>query len=81
MAKSLTAQEIHAKYYANILAPYFVQIVEADTLTSNLSRGKVGMYAKWFLRLYQKENLQINDLETAKQYIPFSTECRKQICL
>jgi hypothetical protein len=69
MAKSLTAQEIHAKYYANILAPYFVQIVEADTLTSNLSRGKVGMYAKWFLRLYQKENLQISDLETAKQYI------------
>ena len=67
--RSLSAQEIHEKYYPTVSDCDFNAIVATDTLTSNFQRGKVGMYAKWLLRLLIKGTFSMEDLEIAMQYI------------
>ena len=69
MSRNLSASEIHEKYYSSLPNNVFNTIVEADTLTSNLQRRKVGMYAKWLLKLYQKGDFSMDNIETAKQCI------------
>jgi len=66
----MQAQEIHRKHYSNIPDDVFNQIVSTDTITSNLQNNKIGVYAKWLLSLYKNNNLKLEDLYKAKEYIP-----------
>lgn len=69
MSRSLSAHEIHEKYYPTVPDRVFDAVVTADTLTSKFQSGKVGMYAKWLLRLYLKGAFTMESLETAMQCI------------
>ena len=72
-----TAEEIHQIYYPNISKEDFNTIATADTISTNLERGKLGMYAKWLLDLYKKGILKLEDLYKAKKYIPvFDKMCK-----
>jgi len=72
MAKSLSIHEIYLKYYQNIPDDIFMQIVEADNVSSSIERGKLGRYAKWLLRIYSKNKIKTAHLEQLKQYELFS---------
>ena len=65
-----TADEIKTKYYPDITQEIFNDIVNTDKITSNLENGKIGNYAKWLLNLYKKNNLKLEDLYKAEEYLP-----------
>jgi len=70
--KIMTACEIYNKYYSAISYADFQTIVAIDDLTSNLERGKVGMYAKWLLRIYQKletKRIHASGIENARKVL------------
>jgi hypothetical protein len=45
-------------------------------VSSNIEKGKLGMYAKWLLSLYGKGNLRLEDLYKATEYIPVFEKLR-----
>ncbi|MDR1181431.1 MAG: hypothetical protein LBL13_05600, partial [Bacteroidales bacterium] len=65
----MLAKDIHKKYYSGISEVDFKRIVAADTVSSNLAKGKLGKYAKWMLNLYKTKNLKLEDLRKAIGYI------------
>jgi hypothetical protein len=65
-----TADEIKTKYYPNINYDIFNQIINSDKVTSNLKKGKVGKYAKWLLKLYSNDELNLIDLDIVEKYLP-----------
>jgi len=72
-----TAQEIHQRFYPNIPDDVFNEIVNADPVSSNLQNDKIGVYAKWLLNLYKNNNLKLEDLYKAKEYIPIFDKMTK----
>ena len=60
--RCLSACQIHEKYYPTVADCVFNAIVTADTLSSNFQRGKVGMYAKWLLKLFLKGSFSVENL-------------------
>ena len=72
-----TADEIKTKYYPDITQEIFNDIVNADKITSNLENGKIGNYAKWLLNLYKKNNLKLEDLYKAEEYLPIFDKLSK----
>ena len=72
-----TADEIKTKYYPDITQEIFNNIVNVDKITSNLENGKIGNYAKWLLNLYKKNNLKLEDLYKAEEYLPIFDKLSK----
>jgi hypothetical protein len=68
--KSFPIKEIQRKYYPEVPDSDFGRIVAADVVSSNLQTGKLGMYAKWMLRLYNTQRIKMDDLRYVKQFIP-----------
>lgn len=64
-----TASEIKIKYYPDISQDDFNKIVKSDKVTSNIENGKVGKYAKWLLKLYSNDNLDLYELDKVEKYI------------
>ena len=69
MVLESNADEIKSKYYPNIKQDVFNMIVNSDKITSNIENGKVGKYAKWLLKLYLNNELELVDLPKAEEYI------------
>jgi hypothetical protein len=69
MILEVNADEIKSKYYPNIKQDVFNKIVSSDKITSNIEKGKVGKYAKWLLKLYLNNELELDDLSKAEEYI------------
>jgi hypothetical protein len=63
--------DIYSKYYSDIDSDTFNQIVTADptTIIKNDEIAKMGMYSKWLLSLYKNDNLLIEDLYKATDYL------------
>ncbi|GHV64571.1 hypothetical protein FACS1894199_03150 [Bacteroidia bacterium] len=55
----------------------FEKNVAADTISSNLQKGKVGKYAKWMLHLYKNKKLKLEDLYKAQEYLPIFEKLSK----
>ena len=67
--EAATIQDIYQKYYSNIPQDIFQQIISADPTYNAEKPNKMGKYGKWLLTLYQKQNLKIEDLYKAKDYL------------
>ena len=67
--EAATIQDIYQKYYSNIPQDIFQQIISADPTYNIEKPNKMGKYGKWLLALYQKQNLKIEDLYKAKDYL------------
>lgn len=68
--KKLTIEEIYLKHYPTIPVAEFYQIICSDTVSTNLEREKLGMYAKWLLVRYRKNQLLLEDLYKTYEYFP-----------
>ncbi|MDR1793090.1 MAG: hypothetical protein LBR36_06610 [Bacteroidales bacterium] len=66
----MPADEIHYKYYPTVPDSVFWQIMETDSISSNIATKKMGKYAKWLLNLYKTDNLKTEDLYKAEEYLP-----------
>ncbi|GHT11391.1 hypothetical protein AGMMS4956_04350 [Bacteroidia bacterium] len=75
--KFLSINEIHEKYYRDVMDSVFSAIVAADTVSSRPQKGKLGMYAKWLLNLYKRGNLKTEDLYKAQEYLPIFDKAAK----
>jgi len=60
--------DIYNKYYGDIDSITFNKIIEADP-TTILSKNKIGKYSKWLLSLYKSNNLKLEDLYKATEYL------------
>lgn len=69
--------EIKQKYYNNLDGKTFEKIISADTITSNIKKKKLGCYAKWLLYIYLKNNLKLEDLYKATEYIQIFDKLKK----
>lgn len=58
--------DIYTKYYSDILEDVFNQIVSSDP---TYREGKMGKYGKWLLSLYKSNNLKLEDLYKATNYL------------
>jgi hypothetical protein len=67
--EAASIQDIYQKYYSNIPQDIFQQIISADPTYNIEKPNKMGKYGKWLLALYQKQNLKIEDLYKATQYL------------
>ena len=72
-----TASEIHSKFYSEIPDDDFNKIVAAGPISSNLERNNLGEYGKWMLNLYKKNNLKLEDLYKATEYITIFDKAKK----
>lgn len=61
---------LYNKYYNNISRDIFETIISSDKITTNKENDKLGKYAKWLLKLYLNDNLLIEDLYKAEEYLP-----------
>ena len=72
-----SAEELYPKYYSNINKDDFDKIVDVGRDPTNPNSNKLGKYAKWLLNLYQNNQLKMEDLYKAEEYIPvFDKMCR-----
>ena len=72
-----TATDIHDKFYKSIDKYVFDEIFKADTVSSNLEKDKIGLYAKWLLSLYKNKKLLTEDLYKATEYITLYDKLKK----
>jgi len=61
-------KDIYNKYYGDIDSTTFNKIIEADP-TTILTKNKIGKYSKWLLNLYKSNNLKLEDLYKATEYL------------
>jgi hypothetical protein len=45
-------------------------------VSSNIEKGKMGMYARWLLSLYNNGRLRLEDLYKATEYFPVFEKLR-----
>lgn len=64
--EAFSLADVQQKYYPNIDPEIFSEIVGADPTSG---ADKMGKYSKWLLWLYQKNNLKLEDLYKAKEYL------------
>jgi hypothetical protein len=67
------ADEIHGKYYREIPPEIFFKIIAADPTTPHKSGypDKLGRYSQWLLRIFQQNNLRLEDLYKATDYLKY----------
>lgn len=58
--------DIYTKYYSDIPEDVFNQIIASDP---TYREGKMGKYGKWLLSLYKSNNLKLEDLYKATNYL------------
>ncbi len=58
--------DVYQKYYSQIPEEEFKQIVAADPTSGE---DKMGKYSKWLLALYASDNLKLEDLYKATEYL------------
>jgi hypothetical protein len=64
-------EDIYSKYYADIETDIFNQLISADptTIVKNGEVVKMGSYSKWLLQLFKTNNLKLEDLYKATEYL------------
>jgi hypothetical protein len=65
-------EDIYSKYYSDIEDDIFNKIVNADptsVIKPSGEIGRMGAYSKWLLQLYKTNNLLIEDLYKATDYL------------
>ena len=70
----LSSEEIYKKYYAEKINPgNFINIVSSDptSIVDGDNIKKMGNYSKWLLSLFLKNNLKLEDLYKATEYLTF----------
>lgn len=60
--------DIYQKYYKDINYDMFLKIIAADPRT-NIQKNKVGPYSKVLLNIFRKNNLRLEDLPKATEYL------------
>lgn len=73
LLNELSGEEIYQKYYSKIPYDQFLEIVSADP-QSSVEGGRIqrmGKYAKLLITLFQKNTLQFEDLDKAKEYLEY----------
>jgi hypothetical protein len=60
--------DIYQKYYKDINYDMFLKIIAADPKT-NIQKNKVGPYSKVLLNIFRKNNLRLEDLPKATEYL------------
>lgn len=63
-----TTKEIYDKYYKDIDYNIFLKIISADPRT-NLQKNKMGSFSKLLLKIYKQNNLRLEDLPKATEYL------------
>jgi hypothetical protein len=73
LLNELSGDEIYQKYYSKIPYEQFLSIVSSDpqTVVENSKIQKMGKYSKLLIALFQKGNLQLEDLDKAKEYLGY----------
>ena len=66
LLEAASLSDVYKNYYSNIPEEEFRQIVSADPTSGE---DKMGKYSKWLLALYTSENLKLEDLYKATQYL------------
>ena len=67
----ITVSQIREKYYSDIEERVFNEIVSADPKTKKKGNEikKIGKYAKILLDMYKRDNLKLEDLPKANEYL------------
>ena len=60
---------IYAKYYTDIDQKDFIEIIESDPTSTIDNKLYMGKYSKWLVNLYRNNNLKIEDLYKATEYL------------
>lgn len=71
LIEAASLDDIYQKYYSNIDKDIFNKIITSDPTYNNEKKNKMGKYGKWLLNLYQKNNLKIEDLYKATNYLTY----------
>ena len=74
MEGAATIEEIYQKYYKDINQRDFQKIYQADPTYNPQKPDKFGKYTKWLLNLYKSNNLKIEDLYKATEYLTYFTK-------
>lgn len=69
LIESVSLNDIYNKYYSNIDEDIFYRIIQSDPTYNELKPQKMGKYGKWLLNLYNSNNLKLEDLYKAKEYL------------
>ena len=64
--EAVSLDDIYLKYYNDIPKDVFEQIVSADP---TYRPNKMGKFGKWLLSLYKSNNLKLEDLYKATNYL------------
>ena len=74
--EAYSLNDVYQKYYSNIDQNVFSQIVSADPTSGS---NKMGKYSKWLLWLYQNNNLKLEDLYKATEYLTLFHKFKNKI--
>jgi hypothetical protein len=64
--EELSSEDAYERFYSEIPKEVYTQIISTDPFSN---RRKLSHFAKWLLKLYSKDNLKIEDLYKATEYI------------
>lgn len=67
----MSINDIYEKYYQDIPQDDFTKIIQSDPTWNPQKQDKMGKYAKWLLSLYRTQNLKIEDLYKATEYLTY----------
>lgn len=76
LMESMSLGDIRKQYYGKIPEDIFNNILTADP---TFQGDKMGKYGKWLLALYIKGNLNLNDLNKAKEFLSVFNHFQKRI--
>lgn len=74
--EAYSLNDVYQKYYSDIDQNVFSQIVSADPTSGS---DKMGKYSKWLLWLYQNNNLKLEDLYKATEYLTLFHKFKNKI--
>ena len=67
--KVASIDEIYNTYYNTIPREDFNKIISSDPTYNQQKPNKMGKYSKWLLKLYGTNNLKLEDLYKATEYL------------
>lgn len=71
--------DIYEKYYRTIPKNIFFEIVAADPTYKFEKPNKIGKYAKWLLKLYANNNLELDNLQQVRSLLQIFHENKKNL--
>ena len=79
LTEAMDIDDIYTKYYNTIPREEFNQIIQADPTFNPQKPNKIGKYSKWLLKLYGTNNLKLEDLYKATQYLTIFEKYKRRI--